>query len=655
MSANYHQQIKGYYRDVFVDENNQVLWDILWRSNLIVQNCNVLMASLMKRHEAMQGILYWAVGKGLPDWDSNNPNRVSTTSKLNNEVARKAISAEQIVYINEANTPTENPTNRLEVTMEFKGEDVVSSGSLSLREFGLEILEELDFLSQGYTVRLTESSKENPLKIALKLQQRKEIETAEPDLSFKILKQHTPLDSLYQYQWHLENKGGMAGLTAGADVKAEEAWDITRGSRDIVVCVMDDGFDLTHPDFTASGKTVSPRDFGQNDFDPNPVSESDNHGTACAGVAVAEENGVGVVGLAPRCSFMPVRTSGWLSDNSITSLFQYAIDNNADVISCSWSASAWNFPLSTRMHAIINKAATQGRSNNKGCVILFAAGNESRPLDGTINGQVSYQGFALHPNVIAVAASNSLDKQSSYSNVGPELTICAPSSGSPGRRIVTTDRRGINGYSTGDYTIGFGGTSSSTPLTAGLAALILSVNPELTSAEVKQIIMETADKIDQANGQYVNGHSSLYGHGRINAHKAVELAAGTGDENLPEVHFIEHRVNNPIPDRGEIEDSITFPLNVVINEIVINVEITHTWRGDLRVSLKSPNGTEITLVNRTGGSIDNIIRSFRSSDDPSLFANILNGSAQGDWSLKIEDMASQDVGVLVKWGLAITY
>jgi len=137
MSANYQQQIKGYYRDVFVDENNQILWDTLWRSNLIVQNCNVLMASLMKRHEAMQGILYWAVGKGLPDWDSNNPNRVSTTSKLNNEVARKAISAEQIVYINEANTPTENPTTRLEVTMEFKGEDVVKSGSLSLREFGL--------------------------------------------------------------------------------------------------------------------------------------------------------------------------------------------------------------------------------------------------------------------------------------------------------------------------------------------------------------------------------------------------------------------------------------------------------------------------------------------------------------------------------------
>jgi subtilisin family serine protease len=117
-----------------------------------------------------------------------------------------------------------------------------------------------------------------------------EYQTAESDLSFQISKKHIPLDSLYQYQWHLENKGGMAGLTAGADVKAEEAWNITRGSRNIVVCVMDDGFDLTHPDFTASGKIVSPRDFGQDDFAPNPVFENDNHGTAYAGVAVAGDS-----------------------------------------------------------------------------------------------------------------------------------------------------------------------------------------------------------------------------------------------------------------------------------------------------------------------------------------------------------------------------
>ncbi|MCH8990488.1 MAG: S8 family serine peptidase [Acidobacteria bacterium] len=336
-------------------------------------------------------------------------------------------------------------------------------------------------------------------------------------------------------------------------------------------------------------------------------------------------------------------------------LFQYAIDKNADVISCSWSAAAWNFPLSTKISGIIHKAATEGRGNRKGCVILFAAGNEDRPLNGMKDGKISHQGFALHPDVIAVAASNSLDKHSSYSNYGPEIAICAPSSGSPGRRILTTDRRGRKGYSAGDYTPDFGGTSSSTPLAAGLGALILSIDPSLTSAEVKRIMMDTADKIDVENGQYADGHSPLYGHGRTNAHKAVEYAAGDGEDRLPETLFMEHRMNKSIPDLGETTDPITFPLDVSIKEIEINVDIRHTWSGDLQIILNAPNGVDILLQDRTGGSLDDIIRSYRSTDEPDLFDSIIGASAKGDWRLKVIDMASQDVGTLIKWGLRITY
>jgi subtilisin family serine protease len=547
------------------------------------------------------------------------------------------------------------PTGTL--TLQFGPDVEKEEREAILTEFGLEVVEDLDFLPHGYTVRLTDASQENPLKIAAQLQERAEVETAEPDLSFEISHAHTPADPLYRKQWHLKNRGDGIGLKAGADVKAEEAWDYTRGSRDIVVCVMDDGFDLTHPDFDVPGKIVAPRDFGQSDFDPNPVAEDDNHGTACAGVAVAEENGAGVVGLAPGCAFMPVRTSGWISDNAIVDLFRYAIEHHADVVSCSWTAGPWNFPLSTKMRGILHQAATQGRQNGKGCVILFAAGNDDRPLDGVKDGEISVQGFGLHPDVITVGASNSKDERSSYSNYGPELAICAPSSGSPGRRIVTTDRRGTKGYSSGDHTFSFGGTSSSTPLAAGLAALILSVNPELTSAEVKDIIMYTADKIDPDGGEYdENGHSPWYGHGRVNAHKAVAMAAGDSDDDrLPEVLFIEHRVNAPIPDQGEVSDPITFPLDVEIRGVEVNVEIKHTWRGDLQVILKPPQGDEIMLVDRTGGSQDDIVQSFRSSAEPELFASLMGSSAEGDWHLRVLDLARQDVGVITKWGLSITY
>ena len=256
---------------------------------------------------------------------------------------------------------------------------------------------------------------------------------------------------------------------------------------------------------------------------------------------------------------------------------------------------------------------------------------------------------------MAVAASNSLDKRSWYSNFGPELAICAPSSGSPGRGVVTTDRRGISGYDLTDYTRDFGGTSSATPLAAGLAALILTVNPDLTSTEVKGVMMQTADKIDEAGGNYVDGHSPKYGHGRINAQAAVALVAGDSQERLPEVLYVEHRVNRGIPDLRGAEDVINFPLEVEARDIEITLDIRHTWRGDLRVLLTPPQGEVVVLWNRSGGREDNIVRTFRASNDPELLGALLGVSARGDWRLQIADMAAQDVGVLAKWGVGVTY
>jgi subtilisin family serine protease len=405
------------------------------------------------------------------------------------------------------------------ITIQFKPGTEKSRQEEILKAHGLEIIEEVNFLPNGLIVQLTSASKENPLKIAAKLQQLEEVILAEPDLRVPVSFAYVPTDPLYQEQWHLKNRGDKVGLTVGADVKAEEAWEETRGSRNITICIIDDGFDLDHPELSGPQKIVAPRDFGQNDLDPRPVSVADNHGTACAGVALAEENGQGVVGLAFGCALMPIRFES-ITDNAIVNYFRYAMDNGADVISCSWSAGPAYYPLSALQRSIIHMAATEGRQG-KGCVILFAAGNETAPL----NGSGYHQGFALHPDVIAVAASNSRDEHSSYSNYGSAIAICAPSDGSPGRKIVTTDRRGFSGYNmNGDYTFSFGGTSSATPLAAGLAALMLSVNPGLTAAQVKQIMMETADKIDPAGGQYVGGHSPLYGHGRINAQRAVQQA-----------------------------------------------------------------------------------------------------------------------------------
>ena len=230
------------------------------------------------------------------------------------------------------------------------------------------------------------------------------------------------------------------------------------------------------------------------------------------------------MGVAPNCGLIPIRWNSIITDQSIRDWFDHARTNGAAVISCSWGVGGNAFTLSTSMGNTIRRAATEGRGG-RGCVVVFAAGNDNRPVNGEKNGVFFREGFAIHHDVIAVSASTSRDLRSNYSNYGPEIWVCAPSSGAGGRSIVTTDRTGTAGYSSADYTTTFGGTSSSTPLVAGICALMLSINPELTGVEVKEILRDTAERIDEANGNYDPlGHSDWYGWGRVHAFRAVSEA-----------------------------------------------------------------------------------------------------------------------------------
>lgn len=527
-----------------------------------------------------------------------------------------------------------------------------------LDEHGLEYVPDAGGNPNACVMRLTEASTQNPLKIANALNAADVVELAEPDLAaFGQLFLHRPTDTLFPLQWHLENRGGMA-MTSGADVSAPAAWDISRGTRNITVAVIDDGFDLQHPDFRSAGKIRSPRDFGQNDLDPSPVGAGDNHGTACAGVAVADENGSGVVGLAPECGLMPIRWSGSVSDDDIRAQFDHAWQSGADVISCSWGVTASFFSLSTSMIASIRRAATQGRGG-KGCVIVFAAGNANHDIDNPPGG--TRDGFAIHPDVIAVSASNSRDQRSDYSNFGDRIWICAPSSGAGGVGIVTTDRSGASGYQSGDYTTvaRFGGTSSATPLVAGLCGLILSVNPDLTAVDVRGILRTTSDKIDPANGNYdPNGHSRIYGYGRVNARRAVEEAnrRRTG-EIVERVVQFDSRPKLTIPDfqTAGISDSIQVSRSETVQSVAVDVQITHPFRGDLRVTLVGPDGTTVPLFGRstpTSDGTDDLVVRFTAETVPAL-TQFRDRSATGAWTLQAADLARSDVGTLDSWSLIL--
>ncbi|MGK7924498.1 MAG: S8 family serine peptidase, partial [Spirulina sp.] len=390
-----------------------------------------------------------------------------------------------------------------ELTVQF-GEGVEESERDAIAaHFHLQLLQPLEGIPDAFIYRLTSQSRENPIKLANRLAANDRVLAAEVNILLRGESFYTPRDDFYRQQWYLYHRQGNQ-LSGNSHIDIEKAWDITRGTRSVVIAVADDAIDIRHPDFQGQGKIVSPRDFKNRDFSPQPDSSQESHGTACAGVAVAEENGQGVVGVAPGCALMPLRTTGYLDDRSIEQLFNWVIQKGASVVSCSWGAATVYFPLSMRQKAALNRAATKGRGG-KGCVIVFAAGNANRPVQGTVyergwqgnllNGPTEWlSGFAAHPDVIAVSACSSLGKKSAYSNWGKHISVCAPSNNAPpgmwfqqtgfiqtapplrtflpGLGIFTTDILGNLGYDPGNFTRDFGGTSSSCPVVAGVAGLV---------------------------------------------------------------------------------------------------------------------------------------------------------------------------------------
>lgn len=404
----------------------------------------------------------------------------------------------------------------------------------------------------------------NPLTVAQALQASSVVAVAEPDLATPRRRKNDrssptalqaaraamansclpllPKDELLARQWHLMNNGNELGLLAGADARVMEAWEVlgSLGSPDVVIGIIDDGFDLDHPDLV-SDRIIAPWCFTRDTSDPRPDFnddypyrrmgrwEGDWHGTACAGVALGNANGTGIVGAAPGCRFIPVRWGSSLTDSQVERWFAYMVEKGAWVVSCSWGPAARNFPLSHRKHKALADCVRNGRGG-KGTVVVFAAGNDNRDID---NPPYSHDGFACHPDVIAVSASTSRDEKADYSSYGKPVSVCAPSSGAGGRDIVTSDVSGTfvrngkaieSGYSEGLYTYSFGGTSSSTPLVAGVCALVLSANPTLQPAEVKDILQKTARKIGSGSKDGGNGHSPKFGYGCVNAVEAVRMA-----------------------------------------------------------------------------------------------------------------------------------
>ena len=322
-----------------------------------------------------------------------------------------------------------------------------------------------------------------------------EVEWAVPDFIYKKKRMWVPNDPWLPLQWHHDLIG------------AKAAWDIEKGKPEAIVAILDSGADMTHPDLM--GKLVSPYDSLENDNDPSPDG-SDAHGTACAGITGAiGDNGEGVIGVCPGCSIMPIRImseNGWGRYGADADAIRWAVDNGAQVLSNSWGHPE-PIEIPANLEDAINYAANYARGGN-GALILFASGNDNRE-------NFDYE-LASHPLVVSVGATTYRDTREGYSNYGSELDVVAPSAS------VTTDIQGDGGYSSGDYSLEFGGTSAAAPVAAGVAGLMVSANLNLTREELYTMLTQTADPLEEHNESF---HERV-GFGRVNALRAVQAASG---------------------------------------------------------------------------------------------------------------------------------
>lgn len=333
---------------------------------------------------------------------------------------------------------------------------------------------------------------------------------AEPDY---ILKANViPNDTRFDELWGMHNTGQTGGVD-DADIDAPEAWDISTGSRDVVVGVIDTGVDYTHPDLAANA-WVNPGEIAGDGIDNdgngyiddvygiNAITnvgdpmDDNGHGTHVSGtIGATGNNGEGVVGVNHEvsivgCKFLDAAGSGAGSDALKCMDYMVALKNNGvnvRVLNNSWGGGGSSQAMIDAINA----------SEAADILFVAAAGNDAVDNDANPSYPSSYE----HGSVLSVASTTSTDAMSGFSQWG----LTSVDMGAPGSAVLSTVPGGYSSFS---------GTSMATPHVAGVAALVLSVNPELNVLELKELLMNSGDENADLAGKTVSGK-------RLNAYTAL--------------------------------------------------------------------------------------------------------------------------------------
>jgi hypothetical protein len=515
---------------------------------------------------------------------------------------------------------------------------------------GVVAVEALDFAPGAYLVRVAPS--ENPIEVAAAIGAIGGVKSAEPQLGRLMQQKAIPDDPLFPKQFNFNRKVN----SPGADIQVIKAWDRNRGTG-VVIGIADGGVQLSHPDLERNANVKLSRDFLRNRSGEEGVTIADAHATACGGLAAARGfNGIGITGAAPSAKLVSLRVLAASATPVAEAKMLTYEPRRIPIKSSSWGPADDGsiFQLPAILADALQFAGENGRSG-RGVILIWAGGNGKRQGDDS-----NYDGYANSIYTIATGAVNPKGNGTYYSEPGANLVVSAPCDGRGYPAVTSTDRTGPAGYndrqapvetdySDMDYTNTFGGTSAAAPQLAGVAALMIEANPKLGWRDVQEILMRTAVRNAVTSNDWIRNAAGFnfnhaFGAGVVHATHAVRTARKW--KPLPSALVTEVQYAGgaiPIPDSSATGVTVTFDVVTAIHRaehIVVEVDIEHSFRGDLDIRLIAPSGTSSRLaLTRGDGGAD--YRGY-----PFMTVRNWGEDPNGTWRLVITDRASEFEGTL---------